>query len=323
MKTGVRAVAAALLIAGVHGAAAGAQTFPTKPVKLVVPFAPGGTSDIVARSLGQKLGERWSQTVIVENKPGAATTLAAEQVAKAPADGYTILLAPAPFVIAQYAYPKLGYDTRRDFTPVTLLVTSPLVVTVSSGGPLKTMDAFLAYLKAHPGKLNYGSPGNGSLPHLAIELFKLRSNTDIVHVPYRGGGPAVVDLVGGRIDLLFASMPEVQAHVQSGKLKVIGVTSPQRAPAMPDVPTVVEKGLQGYEAFAWFGVVAPAGVPRDLLGKISGDMVAALTADDVRARLTEAGMDVAGTTPEEFGAFLDREHARWSEVVRTVNIRIE
>lgn len=323
MKRGILALATAVAIAGAAGATAAAQTFPTKPVKFVVPFAAGGTSDIVARSIGQRLGERWGQTVIVENKPGAASTIGADQVAKAPPDGYTILLAPAPFVITQYAYPKLNYDTRRDFAPVTLLVTSPLVVTVNGDGPLKTMDAFLAHLKANPGKLNYGSPGNGSLPHLAIELFKLRSGTEMTHVPYRGGGPAVVDLVGGRIDLLFASMPEVQAHVQSGKLKVIGVTSPQRASSVPDVPTVAEKGLQGYEAFAWFGVMAPAGVPRELLAKISADMVTALRADDVRARLTEAGMDVAGTTPEEFGKFLDREHARWSEVVKTVNIKIE
>lgn len=322
MKTMLRTIAVALVGTAMAGAAS-AQSFPAKPVKFVVPFAPGGTSDIVARSIGQKLGERWGQPVVVENKPGGATTIGADQVAKSPADGYTILLAPAPFVIVQYAYPKLPYDTRRDFTPVSLLVTGPLVIAVNSDGPLKTMDAFLAYLKANPGKLNYGSPGNGSLPHLAIELFKMRSGTDITHVPYRGGGPAVVDLVGGRIDVLFASLPEVQPHVQSGKLKVIGVTSPQRWPVMPDLPTVNEKGLSGYEALSWFGVMAPAGVPQDLVARISADIVAVLKADDVRSRLTDQGMDVVGSTPEAFGAFLDREHARWSEVVKTVNVKIE
>jgi tripartite-type tricarboxylate transporter receptor subunit TctC len=301
-----------------------AQVFPSKPVRFVVPFAPGGQSDVVARTVGQKAGERWGQPVIVENKPGAATTIGADFVAKSPADGYTILLAPAPFVITQYAYPKLPYDSRRDFTPVTLLVTNPLVVTINPGKvAAKSFQEFVAAAKKEPGKLNYGSPGNGSLPHLATELFRLRSGIDVVHVPYKGGGPAVVDLVGGQIAFMFASPLEVMPHVKAGKLAVLGVTSSKRLGYWPEVPTVIESGYPDYEALAWFGVVAPAATPRDVVAKLSADIVAAVRSPDVSEKLAAQGAEVAGTTPEEFGQFLVREHARWSEAVKAANVTVQ
>jgi tripartite-type tricarboxylate transporter receptor subunit TctC len=318
-----RFVVAALAATALAGGAA-AQQFPSKPVRFIVPFAPGGQSDVVARTVGQKAGERWGQPVVVENKPGAATTIGADLVAKSPADGYTILLAPAPFVITQYAYPKLPYDSRRDFTPVTLLVTNPLVVTINpTKVAAKSFQDFVAAAKKDPGKLNYGSPGNGSLPHLATELFRLRSGIDVVHVPYKGGGPAVVDLVGGQIAFMFASPLEVMPHVKAGKLAVLGVTSSKRLGYWPEVPTVIESGYPDYEALAWFGVVAPAATPRDTVAKLSADIVAALKSPDVSERLAAQGAEVAGTTPEEFGQFLAREHARWSEAVKAANVTVQ
>jgi len=317
-------IVVAVLAALAYAAAAPAQTFPSKPVRFVVPFAPGGQSDVVARTVGQKAGERWGQPVVVENKPGAATTIGADFVAKSPADGYTILLAPAPFVITQYAYPTLPYDSRRDSTPVTLLVTNPLVVTINpTKVAAKSFPDFVATAKREPGKLNYGSPGNGSLPHLATELFRLRSGIDVVHVPYKGGGPAVVDLVGGQIAFMFASPLEVMAHVKAGKLNVLGVTSAKRLSYWPEVPTVIESGYPDYEALAWFGVVAPAATPRDVVAKLSADIVAALKSPDVSEKLAAQGTEVAGTTPEAFAEFLGREHARWSEAVKAANVTVQ
>jgi tripartite-type tricarboxylate transporter receptor subunit TctC len=318
----IRAVVAMLCVA--FAAPAFAQTFPSKPVRFVVPFAPGGQSDVVARAVAQKLGERWGQPVVVENKPGAATTIGADAVAKAPADGYTILLAPAPFVITQYAYPKLPYDSRRDFTPVTLLVTNPLVVVTNpSRLPAKSFPEFVAALKKEPGKLTYGSPGNGSLPHLAIELFRLQAGVDAIHVPYKGGGPAVVDLVGGQIGFLFASPLEVMQHVKAGRLSVLGVTSAQRLSYWPEVPTLKESGYPDYEAYAWFGVVAPAATPKDVVARLNAEIVAALKSPDVAERLAALGADVAGSSVEEFGRFLDAEHQRWSAAVKAANVKVE
>ncbi len=301
-----------------------AQTWPSKPVRFIVPFAPGGQSDAVARIVGQKLAEKWGQPVVVENKPGAATTIGADLVAKSPADGYTILLAPAPFVITQYAYPKLTYDSRRDFTPVSLLVTNPLVITVNPQRmPVKTPAEFVAAIKKEPGKVSYGTPGNGSLPHLAVELFRVQSGIDALHVPYKGGGPAVQDLVGGQTSFMFASPLEVMPNVKAGRLNVIAVTSAKRVPYWPDVPTLVESGYPNYESYAWFGVVAPAATPKDVVVKINADIVAVLKMKDVADNLAAQGADVAITTPEEFGKFLDAEHARWSQAVKAANIKIE
>ena len=312
------------LLFAVTATGAFAQSFPSKVVKFIVPFAPGGQSDAVARIVGQKLAERWGQPVVVENKPGAATTIGADFVAKAPADGYTILLAPAPFVITQYAYPKLPYDSRKDFVPVSLLVTNPLVITVNpSKMPVKTPKEFVDAIKKAPGMVSYGTPGNGSLPHLAVELFRLQSGIDALHVPYKGGGPAVTDLVGGQIAFMFASPLEVMPNVKAGRLNVIAVTSAKRVSYWPDVPTLVESGYPNYESYAWFGVVAPAATPKDIVAKINADIVAVLKMKDVADSLAAQGADVAITTPEEFGKFLDAEHARWSQAVKAANVKIE
>lgn len=301
-----------------------AQGYPSKPVRFIVPFAPGGQSDVVARVVGQKLSERWGQPVVIENKPGAATTLGADFVAKSPADGYTILLAPAPFVITQYAYPKLPYDSRKDFAPITLLVTNPLVAVVNPLRlPVKTFTEFAAAVKKEPGKISYGTPGNGSLPHLAVELFGLQAGTSALHVPYKGGGPAVVDLVGGQIAFMFASPLEVMPHVKAGKLLALGVTSDKRVTYWPDVPTLKEAGYKEYEAYAWFGVVAPAATPRDVVAKLNADIVAVLKSPDVSERLIAQGADVAATSAEEFGRFLAAEHVRWSAAVKAANVVVQ
>ena len=318
----VRLLAAAAALACL-GQLALAQSWPAKPIHFIVPFAPGGQSDIVARTIAEKLAGRLGQPVVVENKAGAATTIGADFVAKSPADGYTILLAPAPFVITQYAYPKLPYDSRKDFTPVTLLVTNPMVVTVNASVPAKNFAEFVALMKTQPGKLNYGSPGNGSLPHVATEMFKQRAGLDAVHIPYKGGGPAVIDLVGGQISFMFASPLEVMQHVKSGKLRVLAATSPARLSYWPEVPTVIESGYPDYEALAWFGVVAPAATPRDIVARLATEISAILATPEVKERLAAQGAEAAIATSEEFGRFLDREHARWSVAVKAANVKIE
>ena len=319
-----RACAPLVLICAAIAAPALAQSFPSKAVRFIVPFAPGGQSDVVARTVGQKLAERWGQPVLIENKPGAATTLGADFVAKAPADGHTLLLAPAPFVITQYAYPTLPYDSRRDFTPVTLLVTNPLVVTINpTRMPVKTFADFVAAVKKDPGRVSYGTPGNGSLPHLAVELFRVQSGIDALHVPYKGGGPAVVDLVGGQIAFMFASPLEVMPQVKAGKLVVLGVTSEKRVAYWPDVPTLKESGYTDYEAYAWFGVVAPAATPKEVIAKLNADIVAVLKSPEVAERLAAQGADLAATTAGEFGRFLTSEHVRWSAAVKAANVTVQ
>lgn len=310
--------------AGLASSLACAQPWPARPVKFVVPFAPGGQSDVVARMVAEKLAARWSQPVVVENKAGAATTIGADLVAKAAADGYTMLLAPAPFVITQYAYPKLPYDSRRDFTPVALLVTNPLVVVTNPGRmPGQSVAEFVAQLKKNPGVMPYGTPGNGSLPHLAVALFQLQSGTEALHVPYKGGGPAVVDLVAGQMSFMFASPLEVMPHVTSGKLRALAVTGDQRVSYWPQVPTLVESGYPQYQAFAWFGVVVAAATPRDIITRMNADIGAVLRLPDVAERLKAQGADVATGTPEAFGRFLDTEHQRWSAAVKAANVTVQ
>jgi tripartite-type tricarboxylate transporter receptor subunit TctC len=315
----VVAALAALVCAG----GAPAQTFPAKPVRFIVPFAPGGQSDVVARTVGQKASERLGQPVVVENKPGAATTIGADFVAKSPADGHTILLAPAPFVITQYAYPKLPYDSRRDFTPVTLLVTNPLVVTVNPGKvPAKSFQEFVAAAKKDPGKLNYGSPGNGSLPHLATELFRLRSGIDVVHVPYKGAD-ALRDLLAGRIQFMFATIPSVKQHIDAGTLRAIAVSSVKRSRSMPDVPTVAERGFPGFEAGSWFGFFAPKGTPAEVVTTLNKAVNEIIAVPAFAAQMIREGADPAGGSPQDFGAFVQREFEKWRTVVRDSGAVVE
>jgi len=230
-----------------------AQPYPNRPIKMIVPFAPGGATDIIARTVAQKLSDRVGQPVVVENKPGAGTTVGNAEVAKARPDGYTLLFAPTPFVISQVVYPTLPYDPRKDFAPVSLLATSPFILVTNASITARNVGELVAQAKAKPGSLTFCSAGNGTVPHLAGELFKLRAGVDIVHVPYKGGGPAIVDLVGGQVNMMFATPIEVAQHVQSGKLRVLATTSLKRLPAFADVPTLDESGYPGFEVASFFG----------------------------------------------------------------------
>lgn len=325
--TRIRLLVSSLLAAialSVSVSAHAQASWPGRPVRFVVPFAPGGQSDVVARMVAEKLAVSWGQPVVVENKAGAATTIGADSVAKAPADGYTMLLAPAPFVITQYAYPRLPYDSRRDFTPVVLLVTNPLVVVTNAGKvPGKTLAEFIAHAKKNAGAVAYGTPGNGSLPHLAVELFQLQSGVQTLHVPYKGGGPAVIDLVAGQVSFMFASPLEVMQHVSAGKLQPLVVTSARRVAYWPHVPTVKESGFPEYEAYAWFGVVVAAATPRAIVARMNADIVAVLRHPDTAQRLDKLGADVAASSVDEFARFLDAEHRRWSVAVKAAGVTVQ
>ena len=311
------------LLAAFVPAHAPAQTYPVKPIRFVVPFAPGGASDVLARLVGQKLAERLGQPVVVENKPGAATTVGAAEVARAPADGYTLLLAPAPFVIAPLMYQNLPYDAARDFTGVALLASSPLILTAHPSVAATTPQELLALAKSKPGAIMYGSPGNGSVPHLATELFKMRTGTDFTHVPYKGGGPAVSDLVAGHIGVMFASPIEVSQHVAAGKLRYIVASTKDRVPSLPGVPTVGELGIAGFDVVAWFGVVAPAATPKDIVSRLSQEIGQILAAPDVREKLAAQGADITYLPAPEFNAFIAREREQWGQAVKVSGAKVE
>ena len=300
-----------------------AQDFPSKPIRLVVPFAPGGSTDIIARSVGQRMAERLGQPVLTDNKPGASTTIGTEFVARAPADGYTMLLVPVPFVTAQYTFAKLGYDSRRDFAPVSQLINIPLVIAVNPARvEARSLGAFLAAMKAQPGKFSMGSPGEGSHSHLAFELFRMQTGVDALHVPYKGSGPVITDLLGGQIDFTFTGPLEVMPHVRSGKLLILGVAAEQRLRFLPAVPTLREAGMPDYEASFWFGLVVPAGTPREVISKLNEAVVAALKSPDVVEALSAQGGVIVGSSAESFGRFLQAEHARWSSTIRAARIKV-
>ena len=296
-----------------------AQTWPTKPVRVIVPFPPGGASDTLARTVAQKLGEQTGQTFVIENKPGAASTIGIAEAAKAPADGYSILLAAAPFVITQYVYPKLSYDVQKDFVPLGLLQTTPLVLVTHPSLGLKTPADFLRAARASAGKMNYATPGAGSLPHLVGELFKQQAGVDLLHVPYKGGGPAVADLLAGHVNSAFFSPIEIQAHVKAGKMVAIASTGLKRTSGLGDLPTLAESGVPNFESLAWFGFVTRAGTPPDVLARMSEQLVKALNSADIRDKIAQTG-DVPAGTPAEFAELLKGEHVRWERTVKAANI---
>ena len=303
--------------------AAAAQSYPSKPIHIVVPFAPGGASDVLARLVGQQLSTRLGQPVVVENKPGAATTVGSALVAKAPADGYTLLLAPAPFVIAQLMYPNLSYDGPRDFTGVALLATSPLILTAHPSVAANTLPDLLVLSKAKPGTLMYASPGNGSVPQLATELFKTRSGADFTHVPYKGGGPAVTDLVAGHVGLMFASPIEVSQYVAAGQLKYIATATSKRVQALPNVPTIAELGYPNFEILAWFGIVAPAATPKDIVARLGREIGAILQDAELRERFAAQGAEISYLGPDEFNRFLAQDRERWAVAIKASGAKID
>lgn len=309
----------AMLIALWAGAVAG-QAYPTRAVRMVVPFPAGGGTDFIGRAVGQKLSELWGQSVVMDNRPGATTVLGAESVARAAPDGYTLLVTPVPFSIVPHLQ-RLPFDPLRDFEPVALFNTAPLVFIVNPVVPAKTAGELAALARSKPGVLNYGTSGAGSSNHLAGELFNAMAGTKIVHVPYKGSPPALIDLVGGHVDVAVTTLTSAVGLIKSGKVRPIAVTSLKRSASMPAIPTMDESGLKGFQADAWNGLSAPARTPREIVNKINGDVAKVLQAPDVVERFRNEGAESAAMTPGEFGAFVRDEIAKWGKVVRLAGIR--
>jgi tripartite-type tricarboxylate transporter receptor subunit TctC len=313
-------LAALVLSLGAFGAQA--QTYPSKPIKIVVGFAPGGGSDFAARVIAQQLTERMKNQVIVENKPGAGSLIGAEYVIKSAPDGYTLLLTPASYTVNPSVY-KLSFDPLNDITPIAQISKGPYVVAVHPSVPAKTLKELVAYAKANPGKLSYASSGNGAHIHVATEYFLYTAGINIVHVPYKGTGPALNDTVGGQVQMIFGSVASALQYVKSGRLRPLAVTTPKRIAAAPDVPTVSESGYPGWEVTNWHGLVGPKGLPKDILQRLNKEVNGSVHSDEVKKVLSSDGLEPAGGTPEEFAALLKAEVARWAQVVKRANIKLD
>jgi tripartite-type tricarboxylate transporter receptor subunit TctC len=326
MPVHFRSLLAAMAVAAVaHPAlAADAAAFPSKPVRLIVPFTPGGSTDILARAFGQQLSESWRQPVVIENRPGAGGAIGMELAAKAPADGTTMVMGHIGTLAVNPAlYRSLSYDPVRDFAPVTLVAMVPNVLVVGPAIPSRSVAEFVALAKSKPGKLDYGSGGNGSAAHLAMEYFKLKAGVDLQHVPYKGTAPALTDLLGGQIAVILTGLPPVLQHVKSGKLRILGVASRERLAAFPEIPTIAESGVPGFEATQWYGLLVPAATPKDIVAKIQRDTAAALRDPAVNERLASEGAEPVGNTPEQFGTFIRSEIELWGKVIRATGMKAE
>ena len=298
--------------------------YPTKPIRLVVPFTPGGSTDILARAVAQELTKAWGQAVMVDNVPGAGGAIGAEKVAKAVPDGYTLLMGHiGTLAVNPSLYPNLPYDPIKSFAPVAWVARVPNVLVVHPSVKATNVKELVALAKASPGRMNYGSGGNGSAANLATEYFKLQTGTSLVHIPYRGTAPAVTDLMGGQIQVLFTGAPAVLGQVKNGQLRALAVSSPTRLAALPDLPTVAESGYKGFEADQWYGVVAPAGTPRDVVAKLNAQINQALNAPDMKTRLNNEGAIATPATPEAFGQLIVRELARWKPVIQSGRVKAE
>ena len=304
-------------------AARAQQAYPAKPIRLILPFPPGGSTDIVARLIGQKLTESWGQPVLIENRPGAGGNIAAETAARAAPDGYTLFQVNVANAIGATLYPKLSYDLITSFAPVIQLATTPYVLLAHPAVPAKNTAELIALAKARPGQLNYASAGGGSATHLSGELFKSMAGVNIVHVPYKGTGPAVTALLSGEVDLYFATVPAALPLVEAKKLRALGVTSARRSPLMRDVPAIAEAGLKGYETSTWHGILAPAATPADIVVILNAEIARTLAHPAVRERLVGQGLDPVGGTPEQFGAYLKTEISKWAVVVKASGARPE
>ena len=302
-----------------------AQTaYPTKPIRIIVAYTPAGTTDILARALGQKFTEAWSQPVLVDNRPGANGNIGTEAAAKAPADGYTLLMGTAAtHGINPSLYPKLQFDAVKDFAPISLTAIVPNIVVVANSLPVKNVQDLITYGKANPGKLAHGSPGIGSTGHLSAELFKTLAGISMTHVAYKGSAPTLQDLMGGQIQVVIDNIPPYLPQVKAGKIRALAVTPSKRSPAAPDLPTLQEAGLKGYDASSWFGLFAPAGTPSEVVAKLAQESQRILNLPDVRERLLALGAQPVGNSPDEFARFVQDEIAKWAGVIRSANIRLE
>lgn len=318
MRTLARCTLSAMLLLPAYAAA---QTYPARAIRLIIPFAPGGTNDIVGRVIAQKLGEVVGQQVIPDNRGGAGGTIGMEVAAKSPPDGYTIVIGHiGTLAVNPTLYSKLPYDPIRDFDPVTLVSKLPNLMAVNPTVPARTVAQFIALAKAQPGKLSYGSGGTGGAGHLATEYFKLLTQTSMVHVPYRGTGLAVIDVVSGQLDMVMAGVPAIVPHTRTGKLRALGVSGPARLSILPEIPTMSESGAQGYEATQWYGILMPAGAPKSVVTTLHNGLGKALASPAVKERFAADGAEPFMTTPEEFTAFMKREIARWAPVIRKAGL---
>jgi len=300
-----------------------AQTYPSKPIRLVVPYTPGGGADTTARLVAPKLQEVLGQTVVIDNKPGAGGSIGDDAVAKAAPDGHTLLIGAFAHAVNPSLMGKMPFRTPEDFAPISLLVTVPELLVVTPSFPAKTVQELIAMAKAQPGKLSYASSGNGSAQHLAAELFKMRTGIDIQHVPYKGGSLAVADVAAGHVPFYFGNMSAALPQARGGKVRAMAVTSPQRSPAAPEVPTMAESGVQGCEIFEWNALLAPAATPPEIIKRLHAEVAKVMAMDDIRAKFADLGAQAVGSNPEELAVFLKLEMAKWAEVVKAANVKIE
>ena len=304
--------------------AAQAPAYPTKPVRMVVPFPPGGATDLIARDVAQKLSEVWGQSVVVDNRPGAGGNIGTELVAHAAPDGYTLEMGTVgTHAINESLYAKIPFDHVKDFAPVVLVAGVPNVLEVNPALPINSVQELIAYAKANPGKLNFASSGSGTSIHLSGELFKVMAGVEMTHVPYKGSSPALQDLIGGRVQLMFDNLPPSLPQIKAGKLRALAVTSATRAPALPDVPTIAESGLPGFEASSWFGILVPAGTPPAIIAKINGEVVKWLASPEGKEKLAAIGANAAGGTPEDFARHIQAETAKWAKVVKASGAKVD
>ena len=313
----------AIAFAAVTTTQALAQSYPAKPIKIVVPYPPGGFNDTLGRTLAAKFTEAWGQPAIVENKPGANTLIGSDFVAKSPPDGYTLLIVAFPFAVTPSLIKNMPYDTVSDFAPVILAATSPNLLVVNPQLPVKSVSELVALAKSKPNSLSYASTGNGSSNHISMELFKTLAGVDIVHIPYKGSAPAVTDLLGGQVQLMFDNVPNVLPQVKAGRLRALATSGAKRTPLSPEVPTVAEAGVPGYELTVWFGLVVPAGTPRTIVQKLNAEVVRILAMPDVRERFMAQGVEPLGSTPEQFGEHIRSQMAKWAKVVQDAGVKAE
>ena len=322
MTVPIRALCVVVLC--VASVTASAQTFPAHAVRLIVPWTPGGATDILARTMGQKMSEEWKQQVIVDNRPGGNGIIGTELAAKAAPDGYTLLMgATGPNSVLPSLMPKLPYDALKDFEPVSLVATTTYVLSVHPSMPVATVKELVALAKARPGQFTFASAGTGTPNHLSGEMFKSMTGIDMRHVPYKGSAPAMTDVMAGQVTMNFENIAPVLPYVKAGKLKALGITAPKRSPLLPDVPTIAESGYPGFQAVGWFGLLVPAGTPKDVVMKVNAASVRALRLPDVAERLTGIGVEIHASSVEAFDAFLKAELAKWAKVIKDAGVRLE